>query len=177
MDLTQYYNAANVEADAPAGDMEPIPAGWYDVEVERAEVRDTKAGGSMLALMLRVIGPSHGNRVLWANYNLAHPTSTMAVEIGHSQLKGLHTACGIPTLTSTDQLIGARCAVRVSVKKDDQWGDKNEVKGARALTGGAPASTAKAGPPARPPAGPPKAGPPRPAGPPKPAINDDEIPF
>jgi hypothetical protein len=180
MDLTQYYNSETVEQQEASGDFDPIPAGWYDVSVERAEVRDTKAGGSMLALMLRVEGPSHAGRVLWANYNLAHPTSTVAVEIGHAQLKALHTACGIPALHNTDQLIGGRCAVRVSVKRDEQWGDKNEVKGARALTGGAPSSgRAPAAPPSVPPAGPPRGSRPPgpPAGPPRAAISDDEVPF
>ena len=178
MDLTQYYQSDAVQADQASGDYEPIPAGWYDVAIERAEVRDTKAGGSMLAVMLRVEGPSHAGRVLFGNYNLAHPTSKIAVEIGHAQLKALHTACGIPALTNTDQLVGGRCAVRVSVKKDDQYGDKNEVKSARALTGGAPALRS-ASPPAAPPAGPPRG--PRPAGPPRPAAPPaniaDDVPF
>jgi hypothetical protein len=190
-DISNMYNAANAPEDTG---FDPLPAGWYDVEVDKTELRNTKAGnGSYISVQFRVQGPSHAGRVVFGTYNLANP-NPKAVEIGHAQFRSLHTACGLPHITDTDQLIGRTCAIKLVVKLDDHYGDKNEVKAARAQTGGSAPAHARNGAPAPAPAGPPRpagpppaglpprpGGPPKPAGPPAPAqagkFDDDEIPY
>ena len=44
----------------PIPSYEPIPAGWYAAEIDKAEVRDTKAGtGKYLKLELVILDEAH----------------------------------------------------------------------------------------------------------------------
>ena len=72
---------------------------------------------------------------MWGMINIRNP-NPKAEEIGLQQLGELLRAMGIAKLSDTDQLLGMALSVKVIIKEDDQ-GEKNEVKGFRALQGGA----------------------------------------
>ena len=113
-----------------------IPAGWYGVTVSKAEVKPTRAGtGEYINLMYTITGPTHQGRTVWGMINIRNP-NPKAEEIGLQQLGELLRAMGIAKLSDTDQLLGMALSVKVIIKEDDQ-GEKNEVKGFRALQGGA----------------------------------------
>ena len=130
-------NINDIQDDEKTGDYAPLPAGWYDVTLEKAELCDTRAGtGKYIKCMLR----TDNNRVLFTNMNIQNPNST-AQNIGLQQLKIVAKAQGLETVQESDQLVGARFSVKVSVEEDTYRGDgsmKNEVKGFKAI-GGAPA--------------------------------------
>ena len=127
---------------------DPLPAGWYDVEIAGAEIRTTKAGtGEYIAVRYDVTGPSHAGRVIFGNLNISNANPT-AEKIGKQQLGELMLAIGLKNVSDTDQLIGHRCSIKLSIRKSEEYGDSNDVKGWKAVAGGAPPAAAAAPSPA-----------------------------
>lgn len=121
------------------GGFDPLPTGWYTATVNSAELTPTKAGtGSYIKMRFDITGPSHQGRVVFANININNPNPT-AEKIGRGQLRQMRDAIGLPNLTDTDQLIGGDMQIKLTVKKDDQYGDGNEVKGFKSIGGGSAA--------------------------------------
>jgi len=107
---------------------EPLPAGQYQCEIKGADVKDTKAGtGKYISLDLCVNDGQFANRRIFGNINVRNP-NPVAEEIGRAQLGELMRAVGLAKLSDSDQLIGCVLQVKVNVKKDDQYGDRNEIK-------------------------------------------------
>lgn len=125
------------------GNFEPLPAGWYTVTITQAELKDTKAGtGQFIKLRYDVTGPTHQGRVVFGNLNIKNP-NPKAEEMGRQHLGDIMRAIGLAKVTDTDQLIGGHIAIKLEVKKDEQYGDGNEVKGFRSVSGSAaPAAAA-----------------------------------
>lgn len=141
------------QANLPeATNFDPLPAGDYAVQIDKAEVKDTKAGtGKYIALTLRVTTPSHAGRLLFPNMNIKNQ-SEKAQEIGLQQFGSLKRALGLEYIPNTEALIGGQLTVKVKIKNDEMRGQVNEVSGYKALDG-------VAQPPIGIPANPPKAGP------------------
>ena len=138
---------------------EPLPAGWYNVTISGAELKQTKAGtGEYIAVRYDVAGPTHAGRVVFGNLNIKNPNPT-AESIGRQQLGELMRAAGFAKVEDTDQLIGGRLQIKLDIRKSEQYGDSNDVKGFKSLASGsamptvaaaaaqAPAASAKAAPP------------------------------
>jgi len=127
-------NATLNQQDLPQADnFDPLPAGWYDAVIEEAEVKDNNSGtGKYINIRFSVNGPTHQGRKLFTIINYIHQ-NPKAQEIGLKQINALISALGINSLTDTDQLIGGNVSIKVTVKKDEQYGDGNEVKGYKSL--------------------------------------------
>jgi len=151
--LPQSFSAAELPQSDRSYD--PIPEGWYDVEIKGAELRTTKAGnGQYIAVRYDVTGPTHAGRVVYGNLNVSNP-NPKAEEIGRQQMGELMRSIGLPVLQDTDQLVGGRLSIKVSIRKSEQYGDSNDVKGFKALVGGAaPAVAAPSAPAPQPAAAP-----------------------
>jgi len=140
------------------GNFEPLPPGWYSANMSAAEIKDTKNGtGKYIALRYDILGPTHQGRVVFGNLNIRNQ-SPKAEEIGRQQLGDICRAIGLSHVGDTDQLIGNSLMIKLDVEKSPQYGDKNNVKGFKAISGGAPPVMAKAA--AAPSAAPAKAAPP-----------------
>jgi hypothetical protein len=130
-----------------SGNFEPIPAGWYDATIAKAELMPTKANdGQYIKLRYDITGPTHQGRVVFGNLNIRNK-SVKAEEIGRQQLGELMRAIGLPKVNDTDQLIGGILSIKLTIKPaDGQYEAGNEVKGFKALGGSVPAmpSTASA---------------------------------
>lgn len=148
------FNSANVE---PQQSFDPIPKGWYDLNIEECELKPTKAGtGSYLSLQLKVDGGEFHNRTVFDMITYSNPNA-QAVEIGHRKLSALCRAVGIVELNSTDLLLNRKVAAKVGIKIDktgeyDPSNDVKEYKSAAAATApvvgnvaGASQTTATAG--------------------------------
>jgi len=142
-------------ADLPEGNSsyDPIPAGWYTTTITDAELRDTKNGtGQYIAIRYDITGPEHQGRVVFGNLNIKN-ASQKAEEIGRQQLGELMRSIGLARVTDTDELIGGQLQIKVSIRKSEEYGDQNEVKGFKALAGAmaaAPAPTQQAAAPKAP---------------------------
>jgi len=137
---------------------DPLPAGWYNVTISGAELKQTKAGtGEYIAVRYDVAGPTHAGRVVFGNLNIKNANPT-AESIGRQQLGELMRAAGFAKVEDTDQLIGGQLQIKLDIRKSEQYGDSNDVKGFKSLASGsampvaasaaaAPAASAKAAPP------------------------------
>jgi len=165
--LGETFNAS--EMPVPESNYDPVPAGWYNVAIAGAEIKDTKAGtGKYISVRFDITGPEHQGRVVFTNLNTRNP-NPKAEEIARQQLGEIMRAIGVQELEDTDQLIGGNLAIKVTVKESEQYGPGNEVKGFRAIDGSAPPSTSTASAAAAPPWSQPKAE--------TPAVETDDVPF
>lgn len=132
--LNQTFNATDLP-QGNDGDFQPLPAGWYSVTVNDAEIRTTKAGnGQYIAVRYDVTGPTHEGRVVFGNINISNP-NPKAEEIGHQQLGQLMRAIGLTQVSDTDQLIGGSLEIKLAIRKSEEYGDSNDVKGFKAIAG------------------------------------------
>jgi hypothetical protein len=131
--LNTTFNAS--ELPQSDNNFEPLPAGWYQAAIKGAEVKDTKAGtGQYIAVQYDILGPTHQGRVVFGNINIRNP-NPKAEEIGHQQLGEIMRAIGLASLQDSDQLIGGNLSIKLSIRKSEEYGDSNDVKGYKALEG------------------------------------------
>jgi len=133
--LGQAFNTSEIPQSE--NNFEPIPAGWYEVAVNSAELKDTKAGtGQYIAIRYDVLGPAHQGRVIFGNLNIRNP-NPKAQEIGIQQLGELMRAIGLASVEDTDQLIGGQLEVKVKISPASGGYDaSNDVSGFKAMKGG-----------------------------------------
>ncbi len=131
---------ANVaELPQSTNNFEPLPAGWYTVTISSAELRTTKAGdGQYISLGYTVTGPTHEGRIVFGNINIQNPYPK-AEEIGRQQLGDIMRAIGLQSVSDTDQLIGGSLQVKLAIRKSEEYGDSNETKAFKPISGGSPA--------------------------------------
>ena len=122
--------------EAPKNNFDPLPAGWYPVEVENSELKATDSGlGKYINIQFSVIGEHYANRKLFAKINIVNP-STKCVEFGRRELGALGRAVGLLAIGDSAELIGCKLEVRVKIKKDEGYEASNEIKEYRALGSG-----------------------------------------
>ena len=110
--------------------------------VESSEYENKKKNGRIIELQWQVEGPTHSGRRLWQRINYVHTNATAQL-IGQQDLKAITEACRKPHgIKSTEELHGIPMMIRVKIKSDPQYGDKNEVGRAKPLKNPTP-TTAK----------------------------------
>ena len=150
---------ANELPQGTGGNFEPLPEGNYNATITQAELKNTNdGGGQYIKLRLDITGPSHQGRVIFSNLNIKN-ASAKAEEIGRQQLGDIMRAVGLPKVTDTDQLIGGNVNIKLTIRAartDEKTGKtyeaSNEVKGYRAINGGAAPAPFKSAAPAAAPA-------------------------
>jgi hypothetical protein len=150
---------ANELPQGTGGNFEPLPEGNYNATITQAELKDTNdKTGQYIKMRLDITGPSHQGRVIFSNLNIKN-ASAKAEEIGRQQLGDIMRAVGLAKVTDTDQLIGGNVNVKLTIRAartDEKTGKtydaSNEVKGYRAINGGAAPAAFKAAAPAAAPA-------------------------
>lgn len=137
----------NLNDVQPAGDFEPIPAGWYKAIVDSSETKETKAGtGQYIELRLTILGPKFEGRLLFDRLNLWNPNQE-AVEIAKRQLKALTEAAGKPTAKATEELHGIPIEVKVAIRPArGDYGASNDVKSYRPAQKSAPRAVSTSAP-------------------------------
>lgn len=128
-------------AVAPQASFTPIPAGTYQVAIVDSEVKPTKnSGGTMAVFTLQVTDGQYMGRKVFARINVRN-ANPEAERIGQSQLSSLCHAAGVLQLQDTAQLHNLVIRARVKVRKDDNYGDSNEVVAFESAKSGNPAAT------------------------------------
>lgn len=131
------FNAQNV---APQSAFDPLPAGDYIAQITDSSIKPTKAGtGMSLSLTWTILDGQYVNRKVFDRINVQNQNPE-AEKIGQSQLSAICHATGVMNLQDTQQLHMRPCKIKLKIRKDEQYGDSNEVKGVSAATG-APASS------------------------------------
>jgi hypothetical protein len=152
------FNAQEVQP--ASADFEPIPAGWYQAVIEKAEFLPLNNGnGSRISFQARIQGPTNANRVVFGSINYQHNTSPQAQEIGQRQLSALCHSINVMNLQNVQQLCNVPFEGRVkvvapqyNVKGDPssgiQYEAKNEFQGFRAVGAGDKTAAGSASAPA-----------------------------
>ena len=127
----------------PQQAFEPLPAGWYNMHIIESETKPTKdQQGAYLQLTFKVLDGKFVNRQVIARLNIRNSNPT-AQEIAWGQLSAICHAVGVVQVQDSQQLHGRPLQVRVSVKAaSGDYDANNEVKGFKAIEGGAPAAAA-----------------------------------
>jgi hypothetical protein len=153
--LDQEFNVADLPVSTSQFD--PLPEGWYNVNITGAELKTTKAGtGQYIAIKYTVTGPTMQGRVVFGNLNIKN-ANVKAEEIGREQLGQIMRATGLAKVTDTDMLIGGSLAIKLSIRRSEDYGDSNDVKAFKAIAGAVPTPF---GAPSAPAAAPAKGSPP-----------------
>ena len=125
------YTAADLPVSTSS--FEPLPAGWYTASITGAEIKNTKAGtGQYIAVKYTITGPSFQGRIVFGNLNIKNP-NVKAEEIGRQQLGEIMRAINLAKVADTDQLIGGNLGIKLDVKRSEEYGDSNEVKGFKTI--------------------------------------------
>jgi hypothetical protein len=114
---------------------DPIPEGWYEAVINKAEPKKTKDGtGTYINVRYDIVGPTHQGRVVFSIINVKNK-SAIAQNIGLQNLKQLMRAIGIKRVDDTDQLIGGRLSIKVVVRTQEGYEPSNDVRGYKAIEG------------------------------------------
>lgn len=131
---------------APQQSFSPIPAGVYVAQVVDSDLKPLKSGnGEGLSLTMEVLDGECRGRKVFANLNIRH-TNPEAQRIGQSQLSALCHAAGVIRLQDTTQLHNKPLRMRVKIRKQEGYDDRNEVSGFEPFAGSVPAVTPAAAP-------------------------------
>jgi hypothetical protein len=124
--------------DLPKGN-EPLPEGWYTVQITATAVKPTKAGnGTMLTVDYTVTGPTMQGRRVFGSFNIRNPNPETQ-KIALQQLGDLCRAVGFTgVLADSDDLLNRVCEIHVRTSKPkDNFDPRSEAKGWRAVSGAA----------------------------------------
>lgn len=106
-----------------------IPAGEYEVAIVASEMKPTKdGGGKYLNLELQVLSGQYQNRKIFDRLNLENKNA-QAVQIARGTLSGICRAVGVLTPKDSSELHLKPMVATVKIRKSDEHGDQNEVKG------------------------------------------------
>jgi hypothetical protein len=131
-DLGEVFDAETIPASEFNGD--PLPAGNYQVQITDSEIASTKAGnGTLLKLTLDVVEGAFINRKLWVQLCIQHTNET-AQAIAQRALADIFLATNTPPSRESSDLHYKPFMVKVVIKKDEVYGDKNEVKTYKAIS-------------------------------------------
>lgn len=126
--------------DNAEGGPTPVPAGKYEVIIDRATAKKTTKQKSMFSVMFKVRGGPHDGHPIWSNMTVS-PESPVALGIFFRQMDTLGLTAEYFAQNPTDEQVAAalvgRCA-NITVELGD-WNNtpKNEVKGISRSAGAA----------------------------------------
>lgn len=115
-------------ADDVVDDNAIIATGWYEAEITKSMLKETKAkDGKFLSLGFRIInGPSEG-RMIWTNLNLINK-NPIAVQIAQRNLASICKAVGKDSIEDSTELHGVPIGIMIDVQTGDaKYPDRNNV--------------------------------------------------
>ena len=110
------FDANSVEPSQPR---ELLPPGKYLAQIIESEMKDTQAGGKMLALTLEITDGPHARRRLWDNLNLVN-NNPKAVEIAQRTLSAICHAIGKMQVNDSEELHFRPMLLSVEVEPDSR---------------------------------------------------------
>lgn len=108
-------NVFNV-SENKGSSFEPIPAGWYEMEITKSAIKASKAGANYLALTFTVAEGEYKGRMVFSNLNLWHP-NPKAVEMAQRELASICEACGLENIEDSTELHGTPIGVLVEIRE------------------------------------------------------------
>ena len=106
---------------------EVLPEGVYNLRVLKAEEKETQKGGVQIQLFMKVIDGELEGKTCSCNYNIICPSSEKSQNISKAQIKILYTNNGLEDFPGTSGLVGMESPAKVTIQKNEQFGDGNKV--------------------------------------------------
>jgi hypothetical protein len=121
------FDARSVVPDS--GQQDPIPAGWYNVVMDKSEMKPTKDGtGMRLEMQFKVIDGQYVSRKVFEGLNLQN-SNPVAQEIAYKQLSAIAHAVNVLIVEDSSQLHNIPLKIKVNLKGAGGGYDaKNEIK-------------------------------------------------
>lgn len=131
------FNFDGTQHEPNAG-FTPVPAGWYNVAIEKSEMKSTAKGdGAMMVFTLNIIDGQYAGKKLFVRLNIQNPNQ-QAVDIAYGELSAISHAVGVIQWNETTQLHGIPFQVQAAVGKTDKGTETNEVKAYKDAAGNEP---------------------------------------
>lgn len=113
------------------GEMEPVPAGWYDLVMDQSEMKPTRdaatTGNAYLECRFNIASGQYAGRKLFSRLNLRN-NNPVAAEIAQKELSAICHAVGVLQIQDSQQLHGIPLKGKVKVRAGDaQYGASNEI--------------------------------------------------
>ena len=106
----------------------PLAEGWYTAIISNVELKDTKAGtGKYLSVRYDITGPTSQGRVVFANITVVNP-SEKAEKIGREQIGKIMSILKLKEAGNSDVFVGHAIGIKLSIRRSEEWGDRNEVR-------------------------------------------------
>jgi len=116
MDLSNLLNGVQAPTEQDRGEKKALPQGWYDVTIKKIDPKTNQnTGNKGLSFHLRVFGEKYNGYVLF-DY-MALTGSEGALKFSLPKLKKLGE---LNASENTQQWVGKRVSVNVSVDKQDE---------------------------------------------------------
>lgn len=108
------FDASQVAPNS--GSPDPIPAGWYNAQIDESEMKPTKDGtGTYLQLRFSVVDGQYANRKVYARLNLRN-SNPVAQEIAYGELSAICHATGVIQLQDSQQLHALPMKIKVKLR-------------------------------------------------------------
>ncbi len=109
---------------------EVLPAGEYEVRITDAEAKETRIGSNIFwKVEMTITDGEFEGRKVFTNFNVQH-SNEMATKIARQTLAKLVRAANGPlVLEGPDQLLGLNFIAVTTIKNDETYGERVEVKG------------------------------------------------
>lgn len=134
--MAQFNTVFDATTVKPQESFTPLPAGTYIAQITDSAIKPTKSGsGTSLNLTWTILDGQYANRKVFDRINVQN-LNPEAEQIGQRQLSAVCHAVGVLKLQDSNQLHGRPIQITVKIRKDEQWGDSNEVKGYQPIAGG-----------------------------------------
>lgn len=126
--MARFDGGYSAEGGETMGERGAIPAGEYVATLVKSDLTPSKANPSnkYIACEFAIHEGEFEGRRFWTNLNLWNGNA-QAVEIAQRELNSIMHACGRLRVDDTEELHGIPMRVKLKVKADPQYGDKNEV--------------------------------------------------
>lgn len=106
---------------------DPLPEGDYAVMMIASEIKPTKEGNGMyMSTRLQVLEGKYANRLIFHNITIRN-NNTLAVQIGHEQLKDLKDAVKLEKVSDSSQFHNIPITVAITCKKGRDGSMENRV--------------------------------------------------
>ena len=119
----------NSDEHEEMADYSAMPAGNYRLKIKSSDrVENKRKTGFYYKFVFEVTEGKFSKRLLFANLNLEH-INPDTVEMAEKELGSICKACGMGSISDTDELHGLELVGKVTVKPASaQYAESNEIK-------------------------------------------------
>ena len=114
----------------------PLPDGWYTVQIDDVEMRDSKAGHQYLNLRFSVTSGDYVGRKLFNGFNIGETYSSTVQDCAWRDFDLMATAVKKRRVGDGDELLGLILDVKLTTKQDKGYDPRNKISQYRSSADG-----------------------------------------